>query len=93
LRILLRQRLLAGDSDRQAKQYLVDRYGDYLLLKPPFKSTTLVLWLGPGVLLLCAIGAAAAFYRRRAGAAALAAPLDEAERQRIAALLQDDKNG
>ena len=90
LRILLRQRLLAGDSDQQAKQYLVDRYGDYLLLKPPFKSTTLVLWLGPGVLLLGAIGAAVAFYRRRAGTTA---PLDEAERRRLTAMLSDDKNG
>ncbi len=63
LRILLRQRLVAGDSDAQAKQFLVDRYGDYVLLKPPFKTTTLVLWLGPGVLLLCGIGAAIGFYR------------------------------
>src|SRR5579859_3377583 len=52
LRLLLRERLKAGDSDQQARQFLVDRYGDYVLLKPPFKTATLALWLGTPVLLL-----------------------------------------
>jgi cytochrome c-type biogenesis protein CcmH len=65
LRLLLRQRLLAGDSDAEARQYLVDRYGDYVLLKPPFKLATLVLWLGPLLLLLVAAGAAFGVYRNR----------------------------
>jgi len=47
LRVILRERLLAGDSDEQAKAYLVKRYGTYVLLKPPFQSNTLLLWLGP----------------------------------------------
>jgi cytochrome c-type biogenesis protein CcmH len=54
LRVLVRQRLKAGDSDEQVKQYIVNRYGDYVLLDPPFKSATYVLWLGPAVILLLA---------------------------------------
>ena len=47
LRVLLRQRLKAGDTDQQAIAFLVNRYGDYVLLKPPFEAETLLLWLGP----------------------------------------------
>lgn len=65
LRLLVRQRLLAGDSNEQVKQYLVDRYGDYVLLNPPFKASTLVLWLGPIFFLLVAILIVFVFYRRR----------------------------
>ena len=66
LRHLLRQRLVAGDSDDQARQYIVDRYGDYVLLRPPFKAGTLLLWLGP-LLLLTVGGFALVFYFRRRG--------------------------
>lgn len=51
LRVILRERLLAGDSDEQAKAYLVKRYGTYVLLKPPFQTNTLLLWLGPFLVL------------------------------------------
>jgi len=95
LRTLVRQRLLVGDSDAQAKQYIVDRYGDYVLLKPPFRAGTLVLWLGPAALLLSALGAAVLFYRRRAGTAVTAdsapPPLTAEESRRVAALFEDDK--
>jgi cytochrome c-type biogenesis protein CcmH len=52
LRVILRQRLLAGDSDRQARDYIVKRYGDYVLLDPPFKPDTLLLWLGPALVVV-----------------------------------------
>ncbi|MFH1158513.1 MAG: cytochrome c-type biogenesis protein [Pseudomonadota bacterium] len=65
LRVLVRQRLQAGDSDAQVRQYLVARYGDYVLLTPPFRAGTWVLWLGPPFFLLCAFGAAWSFCRRR----------------------------
>ena len=55
LRVILRQRLVAGDTDRQAVDYIVARYGHFVLLKPPFETQTLVLWLGP--FLVLAIGA------------------------------------
>ncbi len=47
LRILLRERLVAGDSDEQVKQYLVDRYGNYVLFEPPMTASTLLLWGAP----------------------------------------------
>lgn len=47
LRILVRKRLTAGDTDQQAIDFIVYRYGDFVLLKPPFKLSTLALWLGP----------------------------------------------
>ncbi len=93
LRILLRKRLVAGDSDAQAKQYLVDRYGDYVLLDPPFKASTVVLWVGPLLLLLVAVWLALSYARRRAlgtVADAQAAPLNEGESRRLAALLKSE---
>ena len=89
LRVLLRQRLLAGDSNEQARQYLVDRYGDYVLLKPPFKKTTLVLWLGPPALLLAGAAAAFAVYRQRRLKPAADA-LSAEEKARLDRLLKDD---
>ncbi|SMF11802.1 cytochrome c-type biogenesis protein CcmH [Tistlia consotensis] len=88
LRVLIRERLKAGDSDQQVKDYLVARYGDYVLLKPPFASYTLVLWLGPvAVLLLGGLGAAV-FLRsqRRRGGPAAVAPLSPEEVARVAEL-------
>jgi len=65
LRILLRERLQAGDTDEEAIAYLVDRYGEYILLKPPFKTATLALWIGPALMLIGAIAGFAMLWRRR----------------------------
>lgn len=65
LRVIVRERLAVGDTDEQTVQFLVDRYGDWVLLNPPFKPATLLLWLGPLVILLTASAAAAVFLRRR----------------------------
>ena len=63
LRVILRERIAAGDTDAQAKAYLVRRYGDFVLLRPPFQPDTWALWLGPlGVLALG--GAGVALYMR-----------------------------
>jgi cytochrome c-type biogenesis protein CcmH len=93
LRIIVRERIAGGESDEQVKKFVVDRYGDYVLLKPPFKATTLVLWVGPFALLVLGLVAVWAFYRRRTGPGAPAqpAPLSEAEKRRLAALLKDEK--
>src|SRR5688572_13895922 len=56
LRVLLRERLKAGDSDRAAMDYIVARYGNFVLLKPPLELHTLLLWFGPGIVLLLALG-------------------------------------
>ncbi len=93
LRVLVRERLMAGDGDQEVIDYVVSRYGDFVLLKPPFKMSTYALWLGPGVVAVIAIVSVIAFYRRRSAtvSTATAAPLTDAERERLAALLEDDR--
>lgn len=65
LRVLVRERLVAGDTDQQVIDYIVARYGDYVLLNPPLKPETYVLWASPIVLAILALIAVAAFYRRK----------------------------
>jgi len=87
LRVLLRERIVAGDSDEQVVAFLVDRYGEFILLTPRLSPKTALLWAAP-VLLLIGGGAAAfgAMRRRKAGAAPPARPLtaeEQAELDRI----------
>jgi len=93
LRVLVRQRVLAGDSDAQVKQFIVARYGNYVLLKPPFDAETYLLWFGPLVLLLCAAGVVTIYYRRLAAMRVEATPLSAEERQRLAVLMDDTESG
>jgi len=89
LRLLVRERLQAGDSDDQIRAFLVRRYGDFILLKPPFKLETWLLWGAPFLVLLtgvCIILVA----RRRQQSFALANLLSEAERAKLDAMLGDD---
>lgn len=58
LRALIRERIKAGDSDAQIKQFLVSRYGDFILMKPPFDASTYALWLTPFAVLILAAGVA-----------------------------------
>ncbi|HVW75509.1 MAG TPA: cytochrome c-type biogenesis protein [Rhizomicrobium sp.] len=88
LRVLLRQRLQAGDSDRQAIAYIANRYGDYVLLKPPFEAETWLLWLGPLLVLVGGgIGVALYLRRRRGGTAP---DLTADEQARLDRLLKED---
>jgi cytochrome c-type biogenesis protein CcmH len=88
LRRIVRERLVAGDGDAAVKQYLVARYGDFVLLEPPVKLKTYALWFGPAaVLALGALGVLAFFRRRRAQPAA-PPPLSADEQRRLAALLE-----
>jgi cytochrome c-type biogenesis protein CcmH len=92
LRVVIRERLTAGDSDDQVKAFLVDRYGQYVLLKPPFGPATWALWLTP--FLLAGLGAAYAVTRpRRAPDQSAERGLSEAEQARIAALARADADG
>jgi len=93
LRVLVRERLTAGDRDEQVVQFIVARYGDFVLLNPPFKPATWLLWLGPAlVLLLGGLGTAIWIRRRRPVGAGAPPPLDEDEERRLAALLDDGKD-
>jgi cytochrome c-type biogenesis protein CcmH len=87
LRVLLRERILAGDTDEQAVAFIVDRYGEYVLLNPPAKGINLALWLaGPGLLVLGG-GVAYAMLRRRSGTAGQP-PLSAEEEARLAEILK-----
>lgn len=68
LRVLVRERILAGDTNEETVQYVVDRYGEYVLLKPRATGTNLILWVAGPVLLVLAliIGAGYILTRRRA---------------------------
>jgi len=90
LRIIVRDRIAAGDTNDQAIQYLVDRYGDWVLLKPPFKASTIVLWLGPFLMLLLAGWSARAYFRAAPSQVAKAVPLTEEEQRRLAELLDPE---
>lgn len=92
LRLIVRERIGKGDSDNDVRRFLVERYGDYVLLKPPFKSSTLALWLGPPVLLLGAAATVALFYRRRRRTIvtpAVEVPLTPEEQRRLDRLLKE----
>jgi cytochrome c-type biogenesis protein CcmH len=83
LRILVRERLAAGETDAEVKAFLVARYGDFVLLRPPLDWRTALLWSAPFlVLLVGAAGAMVALRRRRARPAA-PAPLSAAEEQAL----------
>ena len=64
LRILVRNRIVAGDSDTAVIDYVVSRYGDFVLLKPPVKGVTLVLWFGPIFFILAGLIGLILFFRR-----------------------------
>ena len=100
LRVLVRERLTAGDSDQAVLDFLVDRYGDFVLLKPPFKPGTYVLYFGPAVFLILALVGAALYFRRRrtevsaaaGGVPAVEAPLSRDEQSRLDRILAGDDN-
>jgi cytochrome c-type biogenesis protein CcmH len=85
LRQIIRQRVVAGDTDRQVTEWMVARYGNFVRLRPPFNAETFLLWGAPGLALLAGIGAVLIARRRRPGPPA---PLTEAEQQRVADLMK-----
>jgi len=89
LRQQIHEQIAAGKSDEEIIQYMVNRYGDFVLYKPPFKATTLVLWLGPALLLVGGVLVLVRVLRAR-NAAAEPAALSAEERERAARLLAGD---
>ncbi len=93
LRVLVRERLVAGSSDTEVIDYVVSRYGDFVLLNPPFKGSTYVLWVGPAGILGLGLLGVFFFFRRRAEAArqgeCAVMPLSEEENKRLQSLLDE----
>ena len=65
LRLIVRERIVAGDDDKQVVDFIVSRYGNYVLLKPPFQMDTALLWILPFALLLIALAVAFAYLRQQ----------------------------
>ena len=87
MRRAVRERLVAGDNDAAVFDFMVARYGDYVLLNPPFKARTLLLWLGAPLVLLIAGGALLLAARRRKAIVA-PQPLSDEEQRRLDSLLK-----
>ena len=92
LRVLLRERIMAGDSDEQVIDFLVARYGEFILLKPRFAWHTLILWAAPLAVFAIAVLVAAYGYRRRHNvAAAEPPPLDTSEQEALRRLISGEQ--
>jgi cytochrome c-type biogenesis protein CcmH len=88
LRLLVRERLKAGDSDAEIVDFVVARYGEFVLLKPRLSPQTLILWFATPALLLAALAGIALALRRRKSAATAPAPLSRAEKRRLKQILE-----
>jgi cytochrome c-type biogenesis protein CcmH len=94
VRGIIREQIAAGKSDQDIRDYLVARYGDFVLFDPPFKAATYVLWLGPlAVLAIGGIGVFVYFRRRAHEPAARPAALSAEEQSRVQRLLHDGTDG
>jgi len=91
LRRQLREQIDAGKRDDEIVDFMVSRYGDFVLYRPPFKATTLLLWLGPALLVLAGFWTLARALRARRRAAA--PPLTAEERERAERLLAGPGKG
>ena len=89
LRLLLRERLTAGDTDADAIAFIVDRYGEYVLLNPTANGVNLILWLAGPAMLIAGLATAALYLRRRRTSAAPDAPLSDSETKRLAEILEN----
>lgn len=91
LRILVRDRLTAGDSDQDVLDYVVDRYGEFVLLKPRLNTRTVLLWGFPVVLLLIGGSSLLVLSRRKKVVSVNDEPLTEAEEKRLKQILKENK--
>lgn len=90
LRLLVRERLVEGDSNEEAMSYIVDRYGEYVLLRPQTSGSNLLLWLAGPVMLLLALLAAVFYLRGRAKApVGIEKSLSEDEARRLKEILDE----
>ena len=88
LRLVIRERLLAGDTDDEVVTYVVDRYGEFVLFEPPAKGTNLLLWLAGPAMLLIALGIVAAAMRRRTASQVGTEALSADEQAELDAILR-----
>lgn len=90
MRVILRERLAAGDTDEEARDFIVNRYGQYVLLKPPLTFATLLLWGGPILLLALALFGFARFFRRSEGHAQTVSEMSAEDQVLVSRLLSEE---
>jgi cytochrome c-type biogenesis protein CcmH len=88
----VRAQMQAGKSDAEIRDYMVERYGDFVLYDPPFKARTLLLWTGPFVLMLIGLGGLAIYLRGRRNRVD-AGELTSADRERAEKMLRGEPGG
>ena len=92
LRVLVRERLQAGESDKEVINFVVDRYGDFVLLRPPVKASTLVLWLSPVAALFVGIFLLLTWFRKQKQFVPVQAkPLSDEEKEKLQAAFKRDE--
>lgn len=91
LRQVIREQIRMGKNDEEVRGFLVDRYGDFVLYKPPLKPSTIVLWVGPFALLAVGLFVMLTLLRRRARTQEVAPKPDQASRDQARKLLEDDR--
>jgi cytochrome c-type biogenesis protein CcmH len=89
LRQQIREQMKAGKSNQEIIAFMTERYGDFVLFRPPVKATTYLLWFGPFILLVAGAAVQYLYLKRRRERAAGDRPLSEAEKKRVEALLGD----
>ena len=90
LRLLVRERLLAGDTDDEVIAFLVERYGEYVLLRPSTSGSSILLWLAGPLMLLIAVGVGIGYIRGRKLATDPVEALSAEDQARLKALLKDE---
>ncbi|TNE62897.1 MAG: cytochrome c-type biogenesis protein CcmH [Rhodobacteraceae bacterium] len=89
LRLLVRERLVAGDTNDEVVDYVVDRYGEFVLLKPTMNGANKVLWIAGPVMLILALGIGISFIRRRGRESEVVPELTDEEKTRLESLIQE----
>jgi cytochrome c-type biogenesis protein CcmH len=90
IRVFVRERLTAGDTNAQAMQAIVSRYGSFVLLKPPVEPATYLLWYGPPLLLAAGLAGTLIWLKRRPSSPADIAPLNPEESRRLEGLMREN---
>ena len=91
LRKIVREKVMSGESDRAVTGYLAARYGDFVLLRPPIKPKTYLLWFGPAIILLFAGAGVVRFLRRTGASGGRPEALNSAERRQVKSLISDEE--
>jgi cytochrome c-type biogenesis protein CcmH len=90
IRVFVRERLTAGDTNAQAMQAIASRYGSFVLLKPPVEPATYLLWYGPPLLLAAGLAGTLVWLKRRQSSPADIAPLNPEESRRLEGLMREN---